>query len=349
MGCEEFPAGSPAATTPTAAATGPEQPVTVQPEVPARRDWALLLHGGFVDLTEDDLRRARIEQAADAAAARLAQGQAALQVVSELIAELEEDPLFNAGRGSTFTRRGVHEMSAGLMDGRTRAFGMVGGLRNIRSPIAAARGALEHHQGGLLMGDAADALGRSLSLPRATQDSFTTRERFGSWRRFRQEAQRLEREGRRLPLPLDPIGAIALDSFGNLAAAASFGGFPDAEPEQAIALTSVGPGLYADNRGAAVLAVGAEDRLVSCQFPATVATRSAQPEPSLHEILAAAAADCGGPAPLGLLAIDPAGHTAILSPNEGARLLFAVREAALPTVSPPSSATGREPDRTLPE
>lgn len=334
VACDRFP---------TSAASEPEAQVEAgadaaptarqEPEQPPAREWALVIHGGFSTGSEqtDAGRLGRLRELADAGAQRLADGQAALQVVAELIAEMEEDPSFNAGVGSTFNRRGVHEMSAALMDGRTRAFGAVGGLRNLRSPIAAARGALENHQGGHLLGDPADALGRSLSLPRAPQDSFTTRERFSAWRSFRQESRRAERDGGRLLPPIDPVGAVALDSFGNLAAGASFGGYTDSEPEQPVALTTVGPGLYADNDGAAVIALGTEERLLSCHYPPIVAADSTRPGQPLARVLEAAVTRCGGGGPFALLAIDAGGTTAIIAPAQGTVLLSATREAELPT------------------
>ena len=298
-------------------------------QTPERRAWALVVHGGFGDSGSGlhAERTAGLREVADVAARRLASGEAALQVVTDLMDQLEQDPRFNAGRGSTFNRRGVHEMSAALMDGRTRAFGAVGGLRNVRSPIAAAHAALQHHQGGPLLADAADSFSRTLSLPRAPQDSFTTPERFAAWRSFRQEARRLEREGNKVSAPIDPVGALALDSFGNLAAAVSFGGYTDAAPEQPFAISSVGPGIYADNRGAAAIAIGPEERLLSCQFPTAVATTTAHADQEMIEVLLEVANGCPGRGPLALLAIDRWGHTAIISPDATPSLLYRVAEA----------------------
>lgn len=321
-----------------------------EPLAPARRDWAVVVHGGLsaADAEDADTKTVKLRELADMGAQRLADGQAALQVVSELIAELEQHPSFNAGRGSTFNRRGVHEMSAALMDGRTRAFGAVGGLRNIRSPIAAARGALETQQGGQLLGETADSLARSLALPRAPQDSFTTSGRFEAWRGFRREARRLAQEGQRHAPTVDPVGVIALDSFGNLAAGASFGGFTDAEPEQPLAVTTIGAGVYADNRSAAVLALGPDDRLLSCQFPALLVNQLQRAAPEPSDRLSAAIEHCGGTGPLALLAIDSRGRTAILVADGASPLLYAAREADLAesSANPPTPASVRSRARS---
>ena len=112
----------------------------------ARPQWALVVHGGAgviarSDLTPEQERayRAALTRVTEAGGAVLARGGSAVDAVETAIKLLEDDPLFNAGRGAVFTSAGENEMDAAVMDGRDRRAGAVGSLVGIRHPVAAAR------------------------------------------------------------------------------------------------------------------------------------------------------------------------------------------------------------------
>ena len=125
--------------------------------------WRLVIHGGAgsmrpgrLDPEQERCARAGLEAALAAGAAVLEKRESALNAVTEAVRVLEEDPCFNAGRGSVLTATGCIELDAAIMDGRTRAAGAVAGLRTTRAPISLARQLLEDGPHVFLSGKGAD-------------------------------------------------------------------------------------------------------------------------------------------------------------------------------------------------
>src|SRR5690606_19649543 len=113
--------------------------------------YTILIHGGAGNIHPGMMDRLKEEQytdglriALDAGSAILENGGSALDAVSAAIVELENNELFNAGKGSVFTKNGLHEMDSALMDGKTLAAGAVAGVRNIRNPIVLAKEVMLH-------------------------------------------------------------------------------------------------------------------------------------------------------------------------------------------------------------
>src|SRR5438105_65106 len=157
----------------------------------------------------------------------LAAGGSALDAVTAAVLMLEDDPLFNAGRGASFTSAGTLEMDAAVMEGRERRAGAVGGICGPRNPVLAARAVMEHTPHVLLAGEGAVAFCRAQGLAFAEREYFHTESRWQALQHI------LERRRRGLP-DTDPeeddalrhgtVGAVARDRDGNLAAATSTGG-----------------------------------------------------------------------------------------------------------------------------
>ncbi|HYC76424.1 MAG TPA: isoaspartyl peptidase/L-asparaginase, partial [Planctomycetota bacterium] len=130
----------------------------VEPPPPG---WAVALHGGAGtmprDMAEDEKGRylAALGAALDDAAARLAGGAAAVDVVEAVIRRMEDDPLFNAGRGAVYTKAGTHELDASIMTGDLRC-GAVAGVKTVRHPISLARAVMEKTPHVIVAGEGAD-------------------------------------------------------------------------------------------------------------------------------------------------------------------------------------------------
>ncbi|HZT86546.1 MAG TPA: isoaspartyl peptidase/L-asparaginase [Stellaceae bacterium] len=213
----------------------------------------LAVHGGAGTLRRGDMR---MEQAAafhrglrvalEAGYRRLEARGSAVDAVTAAVAALEDDPLFNAGRGAVFTAAGTHEMDAAVMEGRSRRAGAVAGICGPKNPVLAARAVLEHSPHVLLIGDGALAFCRARGLAFAEPGYFRTETR---WKAL---LDTLERRRRGLADEDDAarqhgtVGAVARDGFGNLAAGTSTGGMTGKAPGRIGDSPLIGAGTYAD-------------------------------------------------------------------------------------------------------
>jgi len=199
--------------------------------------WALIVHGGAKpwDAGAEDANRDGVREAAEAGAAVLARGGSALDAVETAIRTLEDLPVFNAGRGSIPNEAGEIEMCAGMMDGRDLSAGAVGAIREVRNPIGVARQLLPEKEV-LLVGDGALLFAKSKGAPLASEEE-------------------LKAEGEKQSIAEgahDTVGAVALDSGGNLAAGTSTGGIDGQKVGRIGDSPLPGSGLYADNHIGAV-------------------------------------------------------------------------------------------------
>jgi beta-aspartyl-peptidase (threonine type) len=177
--------------------------------------------------------------------------------------EMEDNPAFNAGKGSALNLVGEVEADAGIMDGKTRRGAGVALLRRIKNPIGLARVVMEKTDHALLAGSSAERLGEAFGLPRANLKS---PERVRQWKQARRKLQSgtLGDFSRNLKLIRskgqsvlgDTVGALAIDQNGDVAAADSTGGVSLKLPGRIGDSPILGAGLYADNRMGAAMATG---------------------------------------------------------------------------------------------
>ena len=222
-------------------------------------DWKLVIHGGAggIDRSRigkelDGEIRAALERALQAGETILASGGSALDAVEAAVRVLEDEPHFNAGRGSVFTYEGKIELDAAVMDGRDRSAGAVTGVTTARHPVSLARAVLEKSEHVLLSGDGATEFARQAGIEQVDCDYFETPERRRQLEEFK--AGRLSALG--VEYKYGTVGAVALDSSGNLAAATSTGGMTAKRWGRIGDSPLVGAGTYADNRSAAVSSTG---------------------------------------------------------------------------------------------
>ncbi|HTW51570.1 MAG TPA: isoaspartyl peptidase/L-asparaginase [Stellaceae bacterium] len=224
--------------------------------------YALAIHGGAGTLKHaemsaerDALYRAGLARALAAGRDVLARDGGALDAVTQAVCALEDDELFNAGRGAVFTRAGGQEMDAAVMDGHDRRAGAVAGIFGPKNPVLAARAVMERSPHVLLTGEGATAFCREAGLAFADQDYFFTEAR---WRALTETLEQ-ERAGR---VDADEsrrhgtVGAVARDRAGNLAAATSTGGMTGKLPGRVGDSPIIGAGTFADNATCAVSATG---------------------------------------------------------------------------------------------
>lgn len=204
---------------------------------------------------------------------------------------LEDEPLFNAGRGAVLNDQGEAEHDAAVMDGSARRAGAIAATRGIRNPVVLARAVMEHTPHVLLAGAGAEALAEREGVQRVDPDWHIAEHRALQWR------------------GLDTVGAVAVDADGHVAAATSTGGIARKFPGRIGDSPIPGAGVYADDATCAVSASGAGEailRSVACYRVAALIEHAGLP---LQDALERAVADVEGE--VGLIAVDAAGCTAI--------------------------------------
>lgn len=251
--------------------------------------WALAIHGGagLIDrerltAAQDAAYRAALGAALEAGAAVLRDGGAALDAVEAAVRALEDDPLFNAGRGATFTAQGRTELDAAIMDGRGLEAGAVAGVTRTRHPVSLARAVMERSPHVMLQGEGADAFSREAGLEQVVPGWFFTENRWRGLERAVASAG--------LPLPRRPegaeagreaelvhdegkhgtVGAVAVDAGGGVAAATSTGGVTAKRWGRVGDSPVIGAGTYASNRGCAVSATGAGEYFIRLGVARTI-------------------------------------------------------------------------------
>ena len=223
-----------------------------------RNMHAIAVHGGAGALSAADLTpagqrtyRDGLERALRAGFDILASGGPSLDAVVAAVQVLEDDPLFNAGRGAVIAANGAHELDASIMDGRDLRAGAVTGVRHVRSPIQLARLVMERSPHVMLAGPGAEEFALEQGLAPVPNTYFATERR-------RLELERVlrgELEAGRESL-MGTVGAVALDAHGNLAAATSTGGMTGKRWGRVGDSPIIGAGTYAANDCCAVSATG---------------------------------------------------------------------------------------------
>lgn len=222
--------------------------------------YGLAIHGGAGSLPRAEMssaQEARYRSGLDAALSRgysiLEAGGSSLDAVTAAIVQLEDDELFNAGRGAVFTFDGHHELDASIMEGTTLKAGAVSGLLHIRNPIELARAVMENSSHVMLAGVGAEDFALSRNFALVSRDYFSTAERWRQLERIRGGEAGLS------PLTIShvgTVGAVALDARGGLAAGTSTGGMTGKRYNRIGDSPIIGAGTYADDRSCAVSATG---------------------------------------------------------------------------------------------
>ncbi len=246
---------------------------------PPQHSWAIVLHGGAgvierksMDPKMEAAYRASIQAALQAGADVLNKGGSSLDAVETAIRLMEDDPLFNAGRGAVFTAEGKNELDSAIMDGATLKAGAVAGVTRTRHPITLARTVMEKSPHVMLIGSGADAFASQKGLEQVDPSFFFTERRWqGLVRQLIKEHMPIPpRPAGAPPAPTGPIselespeahkygtvGVVALDRQGNIAAGTSTGGVQAKLWGRVGDSPIIGAGTYASNSSCAVSGTG---------------------------------------------------------------------------------------------
>jgi beta-aspartyl-peptidase (threonine type) len=181
--------------------------------------------------------------------AQLAAGKPALDAVTAAITVLEDDPLFNAGRGAVFTHDGRNELDASLMDGATRMAGAVAGVHHVKNPILLAREVMRHSPHVMMAGDGAEAFARERGVELVDPSYFRTERRWQQLQRaLEEDAAGQAHAEPEVAKHFGTVGALALDGQGHLAAGTSTGGMTDKRYGRIGDSPIIGAGTYANGQ-----------------------------------------------------------------------------------------------------
>lgn len=238
--------------------------------------YVLVIHGGAGTILKSQMSPEKEKAYKDALNTALEKGErilrsggSALDAVEATVRYLEDNPLFNAGKGAVFTQDGKNELDAAIMDGRTLAAGSVAGITTVRNPISAARAVMEKSPHVMMAGKGAEAFAESQGLEIVDPAYFYTEDRWKGLERARRSdsLERLRKDSslRRLRAVSQPqnrddkygtVGAVALDKHGNLAAATSTGGMTNKKWGRIGDTPVIGAGTYANNETVAISGTG---------------------------------------------------------------------------------------------
>ena len=247
----------------------------------------------------------------------LIEGGTALDAVAESVRNMEDNPLFNAGRGSVFTSDGTHEMDAAIMDGRDLNAGAVALMCNVKNPILLARVVMENTHHVMLCGDSAVKLAVENNVDLADKDYFFTQSRYDQFV--------IASAKDKITLDHSPegghgtVGGVAMGKSGNLAAATSTGGMTNKKPGRIGDSAIIGAGNYANNKTCAVSCTGQGEYFmrgvtafdVSAMMDFLIMSLNDASRKAIHEKLAS----LGGSG--GLIAVDAAGNISMPFNSEG--------------------------------
>jgi beta-aspartyl-peptidase (threonine type) len=231
--------------------------------------FSIVIHGGAGTILKEDmtpeLEAAYIkglDEALKAGYAVLEQDGTAAHAVKAAIVILEDNLLFNAGRGAVFTKKGVQEMDAAIMDGKTLNAGSVAGVRNVRNPIELAEEVMNNSNHVFLSGKGANDFAIKQGIKLEPDEYFFSQFRYDQWKQLRdsdnysldhthQGLEELMKDKK-----FGTVGAVACDAFGNIAAATSTGGMTNKKYGRIGDSPLIGAGTYANNKTCAISCTG---------------------------------------------------------------------------------------------
>jgi len=230
---------------------------------------SIAIHGGAGTILKEDMTpeleeayRVGLSDALNAGYAVLEIGGTSLHAVKAAVVILEDNPLFNAGKGSVFTKKGLNEMDAAIMDGSTLEAGAIAGVRNIRNPVELAEEVMLHSGHVFLSGKGANDFAIKQGIKLEPDDYFYSQYRYDQWREIRDsDLYKLDHKNDKLvglmkDKKFGTVGAVACDGDGNIAAATSTGGMTNKRYGRIGDSPMIGIGTYANNKTCAISCTG---------------------------------------------------------------------------------------------
>ena len=294
--------------------------------------YTLVIHGGAGTILKEDMTAdleaaymAGLEMSLKAGYAVLDQGGTAVNAVKAAIVVLEDNMLFNAGRGSVFTKKGVQEMDAAIMDGATLGAGAVAGVRNVRNPIELAAEVMRNSNHVFLSGKGANDFAIKQGIKLEPDEYFFSQFRYDQWKSIRDSDnysldhthQRLEELMR--DKKFGTVGAVACDENGNIAAATSTGGMTNKKYGRIGDSPLIGIGTYANNKTCALSCTGHGEPFIravaSHDVSALMEYKGMSLEQAMNEVVNVKLVKMEGEG--GMIGVDAKGNPAMILNSAG--------------------------------
>ncbi len=278
--------------------------------------YTLVIHGGAGNITPANLSaekasqfEAKLTEVLRHGDSILKAGGTSLDAVESCVRMMEDCPLFNAGKGAVFNAEGKNEMDAAIMDGKTGKAGAVAGVTTIRNPISTARAVMEKSEHVLLTGKGAETFAAEQGLEIVSPDYFFTQSRWDGYLKAKANADSMDA----LDKKHGTVGCVALDKFGNLAAATSTGGMTLKKYGRIGDAPIIGAGTYADNNTCAVSATGHGEffirNVVAYDISALMKYKGLSLKDAANEVIMVKLKKQGGDG--GIIAVDKNGNFAM--------------------------------------
>ena len=293
-------------------------------KTPKRSKIAIALHGGAGTIPQNRITsqgesayKKGLMHALEVGYAALEEHKTAVEAVELSISEMEDCPLFNAGKGSVFSNKGTHEMDASIMDGKTRHAGAVALVHNIKNPISLARLVLEKSEHVMLAGEGAMEFAKKMKCKFEQDRYFHDEFRYRQWLEVKgTDKTQLDHSGNK---ETGTTGAVALDVFGNLAAGTSTGGVTNKKTGRIGDSPIIGSGTYANNDTCAISCTGTGEPFMRGVFAYDISCLMEYKGMGLgdacHEVVECKLVELGGEG--GLVGVDANGNIAVAFNSEG--------------------------------
>ena len=294
--------------------------------------YSLVIHGGAGTILKEDMTPELedayikgLEEALDAGYAVLEQGGSAVNAIKAAVVVLEDNLLFNAGRGSVFTKKGVQEMDAAIMEGKDREAGAIAGVRNVRNPIELAAEVMHNSNHVFLSGKGANDFAIKQGIKLEPDEYFFSQFRYDQWKAMRdsdnysldhthQGLEELMKDKK-----FGTVGAAACDAEGNIAAATSTGGMTNKKYGRIGDSPMIGAGTYANNATCAISCTGHGEPFIkavaSYDVSAHMEYKNMSLQEAMHEVVHKKLIELDGEG--GMIGVDKKGNVEMMFNSAG--------------------------------
>lgn len=288
--------------------------------------FSIAIHGGAGTILKQDMTaeleaayNKGLQEALSAGYSVLDKGGTALDAVAAAVVALEDCIMFNAGRGSVFTKNGTHEMDAAIMDGKTLDAGAVAGVSSVRNPVELALAVMQKSEHVLLSGEGALQFAKQQGLKMEDETYFFSQFRYDQWQLVKNEDKVALDHNIQVEKKFGTVGAAACDRFGNIAASTSTGGMTNKNYNRIGDSPIIGAGTYANNKTCAISSTGHGELFLKAVAAYDVSCLMEYKGMSLQEAMDFVTLDklvkINGEG--GMIGVDAKGNTALVFNSDG--------------------------------